>query len=89
MLTLSKGYDGFVVHIGASRVGLGCVHKRNGKFTAYSLRKNKINKKTYLTHDLELVTTIFPLQIWMRYLYGVHVDEFTDQNKIELRCMGK
>ena len=35
VLILSKWSDGFVVHIGASRVGLGCVLKQNGNVTAY------------------------------------------------------
>ena len=39
MLTLPKGTKGFFVHCDASRVGLGCVLRQNGKVIAYASSK--------------------------------------------------
>ncbi|KAM3216947.1 hypothetical protein P3L10_026390 [Capsicum annuum] len=39
----------------------------------------KSHEKNYPTYDLELAAIVFALKIWRHYLYGVHVDMFTDQ----------
>ena len=52
---------------------------QNGKVITYASRQLKIHKRNYPTHDLELVVVVFALKIWRQYLYGVHVDVFTDQ----------
>ena len=70
--------DGFVVYCDASRVGLGCVLTQKGKVIAYTSRQLKPHEKNYPTHDLELAAVVFALKIWRHYLYGVHVDVFTD-----------
>ncbi|WMV24646.1 hypothetical protein MTR67_018031 [Solanum verrucosum] len=31
-----------------------------------------------MTYDLELAVVVFALKTWRHYLYGVHVDVFTD-----------
>ncbi|WMV46788.1 hypothetical protein MTR67_040173 [Solanum verrucosum] len=64
-------------------VGLGCVLMQNGKVIAYASSQLKIHKKNYLTHDLELAAIIFALKIWRHYLYGVHVDVFTDHKSLQ------
>ncbi|WMV46875.1 hypothetical protein MTR67_040260, partial [Solanum verrucosum] len=51
---------------------------QNGNFSAHASRQLKIHEKNYPTHDLELVAVVFALKIWRHYLYGVHVDVFTD-----------
>ncbi|WMV09011.1 hypothetical protein MTR67_002396 [Solanum verrucosum] len=38
----------------------------------------QVYEKNYPTHDLELAAVVFALKIWRHYLYGVHVDMFTD-----------
>ncbi|WMV08756.1 hypothetical protein MTR67_002141 [Solanum verrucosum] len=43
----------------------------------------KVHEKNYPTHDLELAAVVFTLKIWWHYLYGVHVDVFTDQNSLQ------
>ncbi|WMV55015.1 hypothetical protein MTR67_048400, partial [Solanum verrucosum] len=75
--------EGFVVYCDASRVGLGCVLMQNGKVIAYVSRQLKVHEKNYPTHDLELAAVVFALKIWRHYLYGVHVDVFTDHKSLQ------
>ena len=42
-----------------------------------------VHKKNYPTHDLELAAVVFALKIWRHYLYGVHVDVFTDHKSLQ------
>ena len=62
---------------------LGCVIKQHGKVIAYANRKLEVNERNYPTHDLELAAMVFPLKIRRRYLYGVHVDFFTDYKSLQ------
>ena len=78
VLTLPEGTKGFVVYCDASRVGLGCVIMQNRKVIAYASRQLKVHERNYPTHVLELAIVVFALKIWRHYLYGVHVDVFTD-----------
>ena len=82
VLTLPEGTEGFVVYCDASRVGLGCVLMQHGKVIAYVSRQLKVHEKNYPTHDLELAAVVFALKIWRHYLYGVHVDVFTDHKSL-------
>ena len=63
-----------------SRVGLGSVHVQRAYVIAYASRQLKIREKNYPIHDLELVPVVFSLRIWRYYLYGFHVDVYTDPN---------
>ena len=83
ILTLLEGTQGFVVYFDASRVGLGCALMQNDKVIAYASRQLKVNKKNYLTHDLELIDVVFALKIWCNYLYGVHVYAFTNHKSLQ------
>ncbi|WMV40886.1 hypothetical protein MTR67_034271 [Solanum verrucosum] len=56
---------------------------QNGKVIAYASRQMKVHEKNYPTHDLELVAVVFALKIWRHYLYGVHVDVFTDHKSLQ------
>ncbi|KAH0757840.1 hypothetical protein KY290_021333 [Solanum tuberosum] len=82
VLTLPEGSDGYVIYCDASRVGLGCVLMQRGKVIAYASRQLKVHEKNYPTHDLELAAVVFTLKIWRHYLYGVHVDVFTDHKSL-------
>ncbi|XP_059312013.1 uncharacterized protein LOC132063479 [Lycium ferocissimum] len=53
----------------------------HGKVVAYASRQLKVHEKNYPTHDLELAAVVFALKIWRHYLYGVHVDIFTDHKR--------
>ena len=37
----------------------------------------------YQTHDLELASMEFSLNIWRNYLYGVHVNMYTDHKSLQ------
>ncbi|WMV45915.1 hypothetical protein MTR67_039300 [Solanum verrucosum] len=83
ILTLSEGLDGFVVYCDVSQISLGCVLMQHDKVIIYASRQLKVHEKNYLTHDLELVVVVFALKIWRHYLYGVHVDVFTDYKSLK------
>ena len=70
--------EGYVVSCDASLVGLRLVLMHDGKVIAYVSRELKIYEKNYPTHDLELAVVVFVLKLLRNYLYGVHVDVFTD-----------
>jgi len=78
VLTLPDGNEGYVVYCDASRIGLGCVLMQHGKVIAYASRQLRKHEQNYPTHDLELAAVVFALKIWRHYLYGVHIDVFTD-----------
>ncbi|MCQ7842167.1 Ty3/Gypsy family RNase HI domain-containing protein, partial [Salmonella enterica] len=50
---------------------------------AYASRQLRVHEKNYLTLDLELAVVVFALKIWRHYLYGVHVDVFTDHKSLQ------
>lgn len=83
MLTLPEGTYDFVVYCNALRIVLGSVLMQHGKVIAYASRQLKTHEKNYLTHDLELTVVVFALKIWRQYLYGVHVDVFTDHRRLQ------
>ena len=83
MLTLPEGTKDFIVYCDASRVGLGFVLMQHGKVVAYASRQLKVHERNYPIHDLELAAVVFALKIWRHYLYGVHVDVFTDHKSLQ------
>ncbi|XP_075112299.1 uncharacterized protein LOC142182177 [Nicotiana tabacum] len=83
VLALPEGSEGYVVYCDASRVGLGCVLIQYGKVIAYASRQLRKHEYNYPTHDIELAAVIFALKIWRHYLYGVHVDIYTDHKSLQ------
>ena len=83
LFTLLNGTKGFIVYYDAFRVGIGCVLMHQDKVIAYSSTQLKVNKKNYPTYDLELAAIVFALKIWCHYLYGAHVDIFTNYNSLQ------
>ena len=83
VLVLPEGTDGYTVYCDASGVGLGCVLTQHGRVIAYASRQLRPYEKNYPTHDLELVAVVFALKIWRHYLYGVHVDIYTDHKSLQ------
>ena len=49
---------------------------------AYASIQLKVHEKNYPTHELELAAVVFELKLWRHYLYGVHVDVFTDHKSL-------
>ena len=62
---------------------MGCVLMQHVKVIAYDTRQLKVHEKNYLTHDLELEAIAFAFKIWRHYLYGVHLDVFTDHKTLQ------
>ena len=56
---------------------------QHGKVIAYGSRQLRPHEKNYPTHDLDLATVVFALKIWHHYLYGVHVDIYTDHKSLQ------
>ena len=56
---------------------------QQGKVIDYASRQFKVHEKNYTIHDLELAAVVFSLKIWRHYLYGVHVDVFTDHKSLQ------
>ena len=83
VLPLLEGPDGYVIYCDASGVGLGCVLMQHGKVIAYASRQLRKHEKNYPTHDLELAVVVHALKIWRHYLYGVHVDIYTDHKSLQ------
>ncbi len=83
MLSLLKGTKGFVVYSDASRVGLGGVYTQHEKVIAYASKKHKVDERNNSTHDIELETMVFALKIWRHFLYGVHVDVYTNHKSLQ------
>ncbi|KAH0688987.1 hypothetical protein KY289_016345 [Solanum tuberosum] len=82
-LGLAEGTEGYAVYCDASGVGLGCVLMQHGKVIAYGSRQLRPHEKNYPTHDLELAAVVFAVKIWCHYLYGVHVDIYTDYKSLQ------
>ena len=56
---------------------------KQDKFIAYSSRQLTAHKKNYPAHDLDLAAALFALKIYRHYLYGVHLDVFTDHRSLK------
>ncbi|CAN4125160.1 unnamed protein product [Withania somnifera] len=83
VLVLPEGTDGYAMYCDASGIGLGCVLTRHGRVIAYASRRLRPHEKNRPTHDLELAAVVFALKIWRHYLYGVHVDIYTDNKCLQ------
>ena len=83
VLTLPDGTKGFLVYCDESQVGLGCVLMQHGKVVAYASGKLMVHERNYPTHDLEVAVVVFSLKIWRNYLYGVHVDVYTNHKTLQ------
>ena len=83
VLVLPEGTEGYAVYCDASGVGLGPVFMQHGKFMSYGSRKLWTHEKNYPTHDVEPTAVFFALKIWRHYLYGVHVDIYTNHKILQ------
>ena len=55
---------------------------QDGRVISYASRQLKMHEQNYPTHDLELATVVFALNIWRHYLYGVPCQIFTDHKSL-------
>ena len=83
VLTLPEGTKGFVIYSEKSRVRLGCVLMQHGKFITYASRQHKVHERIYPTNDIYLATVVFSLKMWRPYLYGFHVDVYTNHKSLQ------
>nr|GEY16231.1 putative reverse transcriptase domain-containing protein [Tanacetum cinerariifolium] len=67
ILALPEEIKDFVVYCDASHKGLGVVLMQREKVIAYASHQLKIHEKNYMTHDLELGSVVFALNIWSDY----------------------
>jgi len=63
VLILPNLKESFVVYCDASKMGLGGELMQNHQVVAYASRQLKVHEKNYPTHDLELATNVFVLNI--------------------------
>ena len=63
-------------------MGLECVIMQHGKVITYDSRQLKVYERNYPTHHFKLAAVVISLKIWRHYLYGVHVDVYTDHNSL-------
>ena len=83
MLTLPNCGESYTIYSYASRVILGYVLMLGCKVIAYASSQLKVHKKIYPTHDLELETVVFSLDLWSHYFYSVNVNVFTDNKSLQ------
>nr|GEV73578.1 putative reverse transcriptase domain, ribonuclease H-like domain, aspartic peptidase domain protein [Tanacetum cinerariifolium] len=83
ILAVPKGSKDFVVYCDDSHKGLGDVLIQREKVIAYASRQLKIHEKNYTTHDLELGSVVFALEIWRHYLYVTKCTMFTDYKSLQ------
>jgi hypothetical protein len=60
----------FLVCTDASKEGLGIVLMQDGHVITYISRKLRKRDENYMTHDLELLATLYALRVWRHYLIG-------------------
>nr|GEX27403.1 putative reverse transcriptase domain-containing protein [Tanacetum cinerariifolium] len=63
ILALPEGSKDFVVYCDASHKGLGAALMQREKVIAYASRQLKVHEQNYTTHDLELGSVVFALEI--------------------------
>lgn len=71
-------YRRFILYYDASKGWRGCVLMKNGQVIVCASSQHKIHEKNYPTDDLEFPVVAFTLKILLLYIYGVHVDLFTN-----------
>ena len=83
ILIVSDRGQGYIVYCDASRAGLGCVLMQSGRVVAYGSCQLKNHEKNYPTHDMELATVVFALNIWRHYLYGKEFEVYSDHKSLK------
>ena len=71
------------MHCDAFKDRLGCVLIQSERVMAYGSRQLKNHEKSYLTHDMELVSIVFALKVWLYYLYGEQFKVFLNHKSLK------
>ena len=82
LIVLERGQR-YIVYCDASKDGLGCILMQSGRVIAYGSRQLKNHERNYPTHDMELETIVFALNIWCHYLYGEQFEVFLDHKSLK------
>ena len=56
---------------------------KNEKVIDYDSRLRKLHERKYPIYDLELEAMVFSFKIPRHYLYGVHVDLYTNHKSLQ------
>lgn len=80
---LAFGRWGYAVFCDLSWVSFGCVLMQHCLLVAYTSRQLKKHEQKYLTHDLEMATVVFALNIWHHNLYGEMCEIYTDHKSLK------
>ena len=73
----------YTVYCDATREGFGCVLMQAERVVAYGSRQLKNHEQNYFTHDLELATIVFALNISRHYLYGEQFEVFSNHKSLK------
>jgi hypothetical protein len=73
----------FDVYCDASDTSIGGVLMQNGRAIAYASRQLRRHEEHYHTHDLELLTVVHALKVWMHYLLGNLVHIYIDYKSLK------
>ena len=71
------------MYCNAFKDGLGCVLIQFGRVVTYGSRKLNNHEQSYPTNDMELVTIVFALKVWLHYLYGEQFEVFSDHKSLK------
>ena len=67
----------------ALKDGLGCVLMQSRRVVVYGSRQLKNHERNYPTHDMELATIVFALNIWRHCLYDEQFEVFSDHKNLK------
>ena len=73
----------YTMYCDASKDKLGCILMQSGRVVTYGSRQLKNHEQNYPTHDLELTTIIFGLNILCHYFYGEQFEVFSDHKSLK------
>jgi hypothetical protein len=73
----------FLVFTDASKEGLGRVLMQDGQVITYISGKLRRNEENYEMHDLELLSIVHALRVWIHYLIGKKIELKTDHCRLQ------
>jgi hypothetical protein len=83
ILNIVDPNENIVVCTNACKEGLGGVLTQNGHVISYESRNIKEHVWNHFTHDLDLVSIVHALNMWMNYLMGNIFELITNHNGLK------